>query len=113
MNESELIFNSIYYCPHCTGGGQLFVDNNKAYFDQKDYNYYCKKCKRTFKIEEISTKVNHKCNAFNCNNPATTKFKKTLLTITIKHYYYCDDHKLFYSDTKGLWFEKQLKVNKS
>lgn len=51
--ESEMIFNSIFYCPSCTDGGDLFVKDTDAYFKEKSYNYYCKKCKATFNIKEI------------------------------------------------------------
>jgi len=53
MKEQDIVFNSRFYCPSCTGGGDLFVKDTNAYFNKNPYDYYCKKCKGTFKIEEI------------------------------------------------------------
>jgi len=53
IDESKLMFNSMFYCPSCTGGGDLFVADTEAYLDHRDYVYYCKKCKKTFQIKEI------------------------------------------------------------
>ena len=53
LTEDSMIINSVYYCPNCTGGGDLFVKNTQDYFDKKPVTYYCKQCKRTFKIEDV------------------------------------------------------------
>jgi len=51
--ESEMSFNSVYYCPDCTDGGKLMVKDDDKYFKGKPYTYYCLKCKTEFKIERI------------------------------------------------------------
>lgn len=53
FSEDQLLYNSRYYCPACTGGGDLFVKDTKAYFNHEEpLDYYCKRCKRTFTIDE-------------------------------------------------------------
>ena len=52
-SEEQMMFNSRYYCPSCTGGGDLFVKDTEAYLNHEEHlEYYCKKCKRTFLIDE-------------------------------------------------------------
>lgn len=53
MDES-LIYNSRFYCPCCTGGGDLYVKNTLEYSVGEKPIYFCKKCNRTFKIEVLT-----------------------------------------------------------
>lgn len=61
--EKDMVFSSCYYCPNCTGGGQLFVKDTEAYMKQAkkkkfdNYDYYCKECKSTFNIIEKREKL--------------------------------------------------------
>jgi len=54
LDEYKMIINSKFYCPECKGGGDLFVKNTNDYFNnKKNTDYYCKRCKLTFKIEVV------------------------------------------------------------
>lgn len=48
-NVNELIWHSRYYCPNCKSG-EIFVNDNEAYMNDKPYGYYCKDCKMSFYI---------------------------------------------------------------
>lgn len=53
----HVVFHSIYYCPKCGPNeeGDLYVNDTNACIKQKPYDYFCTRCKRTFRIEEIPT----------------------------------------------------------